>query len=243
MRQHPSGARRWRSALTAAVCASAVALVPTSSAPVANAAGENCLNQGNYFAGVGSPRTSAIFGSRAEIQRDDPQLCSAAGGSPSDSSAWAMVTAQIVGHPNQDHYAQVGYAKVGARSGEPVQGLHVFAQYTRACKPDCAGANFVNVYAPAPGGTELYTNVLRSSDNRIHMLADGVEIARTGYDPQGDWQPEWQAQFAGETFHPQSDVVGTVNNRTRFFRLQRFESNGDINFIQNFPLQVERFYS
>ncbi|QIX27959.1 hypothetical protein ncot_16205 [Nocardioides sp. JQ2195] len=211
------------------------------SGPASAAAGDNCTNQGNYFAGVGSPQSSTIFGSRAMIERDAPQLCSSQGGSPSDSSAWAMVTADIMNDTSGAlHYAQIGWARVGDDAGEPVSGLHLFAQYTRKCAPACDGSSFVNVYGPDPGSTaRMYSNVLRSSDNHIHMLYDGIQLLETGYNPQGDWNADWQAQFAAETFHPQTDVAGTTGDKNEFWNLQRMDSGGGFNFVQNFPLQVE----
>lgn len=215
-------------------------LAPASPAPLAGAAADNCVNRGNYFAGVFTTEQETIFGSRATIQRFNPELCSHVNGSPSDSSAWAMVEARAIGGGGARDWAQIGWAKVGENSSEPVSGIHMFAQWTRPCNPGCAnGDNVVNVYGPDPGQARMYTNVLRSSDNHIHMLYDNTQLAETAYNPQGDWDPAWDAQYAGETFHPGSDVAGFVDNRASFYYLQTSNSSGTFSNITGFAGKTE----
>lgn len=214
--------------LTAAVAGTG-AVHPNS----AGAAGSTCGTKSNYLDGYGTTYQTSIYGVRADIERNDPALCSPSGGSPSLSAAWAMVT------PNQAyHWAQTGYIKVGTVSPDFPNhtGFHTFAQYTQQCQPNCSGSGVTTAFGDDPGGTATYAAYLRSSDDRIHMTVDGTTLLTMNYDVTGEWVNDWAGQFAAETYHVQSDVPGTSSDRTRFNYIQRYESNGDINFIQNLYL-------
>jgi len=210
--------------------AAALAGVAPTNAPPPAAAYENCGTQANYLAVVESPYTVNNYGVRSDIETNYAELCSSAGGSPSLSTAWAMLT------PDQAfHWAQAGYIKVGIENtGFPgPTGLHYVAQYTQECQPSCSGAGVTTVVTGDPGtSTHRYASYLRASDDRIHMTVDGTNLLTMNYDVTGEWVNEWAGQFGGETYHSQSDIPGTNADRTRFKYMQRFESNGDINFLQ-----------
>lgn len=193
------------------------------------AAGSSCGTLSNYLAVTESAYTTSNFGIRADIETNDPALCSSSGGSPSLSTAWAMLT------PNQAyHWAQAGYIRVGTdNTGYPgAVGFHYVAQYTKACQPNCSGNGYTTVVTGSPGtATHTYASYLRASDDRIHMTVDGTNLLTVGYDVTGVWVNSWAGQFGGETYHAQSDIPGTTGDRTRFNYIQKYGSGGAINFI------------
>lgn len=226
----PSSPTRRRLAASggAAVLAAVAALVPV--APVVGAGG-SCGNIQRNAAGAQSNTfQTSVFGVRASIERKEPDLCGSSGGSPSDSSAWAMLIPRT---PN-DQYAQSGYARVGADQPGQTQGMHVFAQYSKACFPSCGGSSpVVNAYGPDPsGGATFYATYLRSADDRIHMYAGGTSLLEVNRDVSGEWSTDWAGQFAGEAAHTPSDIPGTVNDQVRFNYIQKYDQNGNLSFIQ-----------
>lgn len=105
-------------------------------------------------------------------------------------------------------------------------GLHYLAQYRR---PNDSTPTFVG---GDPGtSSHQYTVNLRASDDRIHMTRDGLNLLTVDYDVSGKWQNEWRGQWAGETWHLATDVPGTAADPTTINYIQRYESNGDINFV------------
>lgn len=92
------------------------------------------------------------------------------------------------------------------------------------------------VYNPAPNGPVRYSAYLRASDGRVVMYADGTKVDDTNYVASNVWNSAWSAQFAGETSHPQTNVPGVESDKVRFRHVQRYESTGDINYVQNLAL-------
>lgn len=194
----------------------------------ASAAGSSCGANEPLLVGRGSAYSTAIYGARAEIERNVPQLCSSAGGSPSLSTAWAMVNSR------NNYWAQAGYIKVGEESPNfpDREGMLMVSQWMRANR------GLVTRFAPDPGGERMYSVYQSRSDGHIHMRADGIQIDETEYNPSGVWDPAWSAQYAGETRHYASDVPGTASDKTTFSYLQRYDGNGGVHFVGSFPLDV-----
>lgn len=187
----------------------------------ADAALATCGTPGNYFDGAENTASTAIYGVAADIETQEPALCSAAGGSSSSSSAWAMLTPA-----GQNDYAQAGYVKNGVNVTQYPTGFHYLAQYTTTT------GGVVTFISGNPGtSTHTYAVYLRASDDRVHMTYDGVNMLTMNYDTTGNWNTAWQGQFYGETWHAESDVVGSNANRARFNRIYKYNSAGTETFI------------
>ena len=113
-------------------------LLSLAAAPAAQAAGP-CANPGNRFVGADSSFTTANFGVRANIEYRNPDLCGAESSSPSASAAFAMLGPRLP----SDQYAQAGYYQQGGgvTGAQTPNGIHMFAQASRKCFPDCSGFN------------------------------------------------------------------------------------------------------
>jgi hypothetical protein len=217
------------------LCIAVLSVIPTmfAVAPSANAAGSSCDNHANWFVGADSPFTTSNFGVRSQIEFREPALCSASGGSPSASSAWTMLGPETP----VTQYAQVGYYKQGTKvsGADTPNGIHTFAQYTKACFPDCGPGNSVVVSAtapaPSPGDQTMYSVYLRASDDRIHMYDASTSILTMNRDVSGEWSNAWGGLFRGETWHSSTDVPGTFSNRVLFNYIQKYDSSGNLNFI------------
>jgi hypothetical protein len=212
--------RRIRYLFASAVfLAGAVLLAP--SGPV-GAAGVNCNSaKTSYGDWVENPAQTSLYGVRGDIETNVPALCSASGGSPSSSSAWVMLLPE-----DMAYYAQAGYVKNGTEVTQYPTGFHYLAQYK---KPDGSRPTYVQ---GDPGtSTHRYAVYLRASDDRIHMERDGNHMLTLDYDVTGVWDSAWFGTWSGETWHLESDVPGTYSDHTTFNYIQRFEQNGDINFV------------
>jgi hypothetical protein len=194
----------------------------------------------SYFEGAYSAYVTSVFGARGRIEYNNPDLCGSDVSDSGISLAWSMVTAHSDADPNGldpslDGWAQAGYGQFGGSNlaGAPA-GFHIFSQWTRACKNNgtCRGdAAVVTTYNPAPTGSTIYSNYLRASDQHIVMYAASTFLDSTSYNPAGDWDAAWAGQFFGETKHLGDDVVGVQGDPTSFDYLQKYASNGDINFF------------
>lgn len=187
----------------------------------------------SYYAGAQKATyQSSVYGVRANIEYQNPTLCGAPN-SRSSTSAWAM----LIPRTPTIQMAQSGYLKLGsALSGST--GVHVFGQYTRACVPNCAaGVNgYPTFLGPAPTGSKMYSVYLRSSDGRIGMYAGSTLLGEVNRSVTGEWSTDWSGQFAGETHDPNSDIPGTAANHVRFNYIQKYDSAGNIGFIQDINL-------
>jgi len=230
------------SALVGAVAAvswSADAAVPGS-----------CTNRSNYHAGGYTAATTAVFGSRARIEFNNPDLCEADATSHSASVVWSMITAGSAtsSSPSADGWAQAGYGQFGSQSGFGTSGFHVFSQYTLKCKSTLtcgSGSSVKTEFGGTVTVSHFYENYVRASDGRIHMGVDGTQLDVTNYNPSGDWAPEYEGQFAGEVLHPQSDIAGTSSDVTTLDYLQKYSSSGSIAFFQVVhpaPVPYTRFH-
>jgi hypothetical protein len=219
---------------------SAVAVAATSlvlaGSQQSGASAEPCGTPGVFHVGGHTAPHEGIFGSRAKIERNEPTLCGV--DSNSVVSAWSMVFARSEGGSGGVDLAQTGYIKAAPDAGYDFSGYHVFAQWTRDCNPNCStGGQYMTVVDPAPTDWQFYTQYVSDSDNHIHMLIGGNKIAETGYNPANEWQSEWRASFSAESKHRQSQIPGSSANKVRFEFVQRYESNGNINYVQEFADQ------
>lgn len=223
-------------ARSVAACLMAVAAT-VSLAPPATAA-YACSTRSNYLAGATSAFNSTVFGARARIEYNNPDLCGNDSTGPSFSVAWSMVTAGSAtsSSPSRDGWAQAGFGQFGSGAGFGDSGLHVFSQYTLKCKNTgtCGSTNpYITTFGGTVSTTHYYENYVRASDGRIRMGVDGTVLDVTNYDPSGDWDPDYAGQFAGETGHAASDVPGTSSDPTSFDYVQKYNSNGSISFFSN----------
>ncbi|MCW2747522.1 MAG: hypothetical protein JWP10_664 [Nocardioidaceae bacterium] len=221
------------------------ALVALSLVPVAFVgfggtaqAAQTCGAASSSFTGGYSAFSSAIFGTRSRIEYNNPDLCGSDADGPGISVVWSMVTAPSDSSPtNNDRvgWAQTGYGQFGGASAYTT-GIWNFAQWTRKCKNvGTCGSDLEDivhtVYLDHPSGAQMYANVLRASDDFIHMYVDGVELTKTTYNPAGDWDAAWQGQFFAETHEKSSDVVGTSTDVTSMDYLQKYDSAGGVAFF------------
>jgi hypothetical protein len=61
---------------------------------------------------------------------------------------------------------------------------------------------------------------------RIHNFsANCVQLGETGWKPFVEWGGTF-AEFAGETFHPQTDLPGSTDAKTNFTRIEEVKGSG-----------------
>lgn len=202
----------------------ACAYLPLTATP-GHSGGSTCQVAGNFLKGYISNAGSSYRGAKAEIDGQDPDLCGADSTSASTSTAWAMIQTSAANNVNISMYAQVGYGDFG--NNGPAFGT--FYQYTYKCKAtsSCSGSNTGEGFnANDPGPSYSYRVYRGGTNNYIKMEAGqaGVQGA-SQYDPIGDWNSSWKTTFAGETWHTDSDVPGTVGNRVLFDGLRYWNSS------------------
>ena len=198
-----------------------------------------CGTPGNFFAGGGAAASSAVRGSSARIEYNNPDLCGNDTTGGSFSVAWAMVTAPSLTFPTNSAaqgWAQTGYGQFAHDSGSLNEGIHPFAQYSLACRStlSCLG-DTVDTYL-APGGVtslQTYSNVWESANGHVHMRVGSTQLLETYYNPVGLWKPEWRGEFAGEVGHAQSDVPGVSSDITTFDYLKKFDAAGASSFYSS----------
>lgn len=220
--------------LGALLCvAPAVALASPS-----HAAGP-CGDPRSGLAGAESSFQTSVFGTRAKIEYNNPNLCGSDAYGSGVSAAWAMVDAWSDDDPNHLHpgwmgYAQAGYLQSGAGASYK-RGIWIFAQYSRNCRSHgtCTGISYHTKYGPHPSVAHMYANYLSAGDHHVHMVYDGIKLAETGYNPAGDWAAAWQGEFYGEAHDRNSDILGTQSDKTSMWFVQKYGSSGGINFFQN----------
>ena len=202
MRRSTSVSPLWRS--------SSLAPQPCRLAP--HRAARACGASQYGFAGAYSSFTSSIYGARSSIEYNNPDLCGSDADDHGFSTIWSMVTALPVDSAGEQSYAQAGYYQAGAATAGYNTGIWRWGQYTSKCYAhgNCAASDpgFRNLYAGHPGGSKEFYSVYRvASTGYVAMYAGSDLLGQTTYDPTGDWQPAWQAQFFGET-HGRGDDVG-----------------------------------
>lgn len=214
--------RQWWTLLVSIAAISALTTASSGFAAAGEPRPERCTNPGNYFDGGYTTWQIGLFAARATIDRDNPYICD----NSSSSSAWALLAPS-----NTKHHAQAG---LGGFPGTD-SAIRTFYEWTRACRgePDCPTGGIVRDYSPAPDGPVRYSVHWRPGDGKVHMYAGGTHLAETAYATSNVWESAWSAQFAGETWHHETDVPGTKGNKVRFQDVQRYEANGDINYVQN----------
>lgn len=193
-----------------------------------------CGNGGAGFAGAQSASNTSVYGARARIEYNNPDLCGSDADGSGGSSAWAMVTDIDWKSASRYGYAQAGYFQNGAASGYR-PGIFVFAQWTRKCRSagSCGtGAQFTTEYFGSVSTTHTYAAYQVASTGRIRMTVDGALIGETNYNVSGDWDPRWEGQFYGEAHDLGSDVPGTAADKTQLDYLQKYNSDGTISFFQ-----------
>lgn len=194
-----------------------VALLPASEA---GAAVLPCVGSpASRLVGANTTLQTSIFGGRAQISSQDPNLC----GSTSVSVAWSMVTAHVAGQSDSHlGWAQVGFGRFGNDVGS-THGFHMFAQFENNCDVlDPFSCSPVTKFDVAPPSNAFYSDMFKDADNRIHMYAtSGNQLAKTGFDPTAIWDAAWQDQFQGETKHLQTDAPGTTGDRVQFTTIQK----------------------
>lgn len=95
-----------------------------------------------------------------------------------------------------------------------------FSQWTTKCdalgtcatKSDETQTDFDNTN---PTGSWTY-KVSFEQDAHLHMRVNGNQLSETDYNPTNYWEGEWDNEFFGETWHKESDVVGTSGDKVSF---------------------------
>lgn len=226
--------------LVVAAASSSVLLASLLCAPPASAA-RACGPTQYGFAGAQSAFATSVFGARAQIEYNNPDLCGSDADGSGFSTAWSMVDAWSADDPDHNHsdwigYAQAGYYQAGGSVAGYSTGIWEWSQYSSKCVSHgtCGtDAKFHNSYYGHPSGTHMYANYRSSSDGHVHMTVDGNQIDETNYDPTGDWAAAWQGEFYGEVHDWGTDIPGTDGDRTTLNYLQKYESNGNINFFSS----------
>lgn len=204
--------------LLLAASQSALLLVTDSQASAA----PYCSFEGHYDGMTKDPDTT-LYGARALVEQENPNLC----GAGNASSAWVMVEAKEGGYTN---YAQSGYRDRGSNLTH--SGYHNFAQWTLGCFPNnCTGATYTDQIDAAPTSATNYKVYVQASTGHILMDHDGTNIGDTGYNVSGDWDPAYKVTFTGETHSINTDMPGHPADKVSFTSVQRYESNGSINYI------------
>lgn len=209
MRTRAKSRLRWAS--TIAIVAMTIALLPSTAFAL------TCGTLGNYHVGAAKePSSGQIYGAWAEINVRAANLCT---GDVTASSAWSMIAEDGTGG-----WIQVGYEKN--------------AQYGRV--------SFTQVYkGPGDGtpNTDFFSAVTLDSKwgYKSRILGDGygylykcdvgasnsncVQYKKTSWQPFNFWNGS-HAEYAGETFHQQTDIPGTSSFRTNFEALQEIKGSG-----------------
>lgn len=183
-----------------------------------------CEVTGNYYDGGYTLRSQSIYGARALIDKtNNPVFC------PDLGTTWAtvLVGSNICAAGGITFHAQVGTGIVQGHSRD------VVTEWTKKCcgQPECDDP-FVRHYRHnAPSGPLEY-EVYQRTDGYVVMRAGGNVVDVTGYNVSGDWDTAWTDQFFGETWDLPTYMPGVSSSKVRFQELQRYESNGDINYIQ-----------
>lgn len=232
--------------LICAVAAMAGALGAVSVGSAEAAVPGGCTSRGNYHAGATSAYNSSVYGARARIEYNNPDLCGSDTNGGSASVVWSMVTAHSATYPSnssRNGWAQSGYGQFAQAPGFSASGFHVFTQYTLKCKNTgtCPGSVVRTKFGGTVTVTHYYENYVRASDGRIHMGVDGTQLDATNYNPAGDWDSDYAGQFAGEVIHPQSDVPGTSSDVTTFDHIQKYSPGGAINFFANIDVVTSSY--
>lgn len=174
----------------------------------------------NNYAGAYTPYDLLIFGARARIEVRSPALC---GTYARFSIAWSLVTADNPTQSGGFGYAQVGYGNF-AKAHYPVHdGYWEFAQYVKLCGAPCP---FTTKWGRRLAYQDALDTTARYNDGKIHMTIDDRTIAVTPWSPDGVWNPEWQAEYEGETLKPQSDIPGTNVDPATFLNSATKDGSG-----------------
>jgi hypothetical protein len=183
-----------------------------------------CEVTGHYYDGGYTLRSQSIYGARALIDKtNNPYFC------PDNGTTYAtvLVGSNVCAPGPFTFHAQVGTGIVQGHSRA------IASEYTKKCcgQPEC-DPPYVRSFDPAPGGPLEYEVYQRGSDGHVVMRAGGNVVDETGYNVSGDWDTAWTDQFFGETWDVLTYMPGTSSSKVRFQELQRYEENGDINYIQ-----------
>lgn len=170
--------------------------------------------------GASTFAATAVWGSRAVIESDDPAIC----GTPSASVIWVMVT----GGGATNGWAEVGYGRFGQDWGHA--GYQVFSQWTTCdtCSP------FTVLTQTAPGsGTHTYETQYNNATGRITMKKDGatVDVTSAGWDPKDAWATPWSPQFFAESHYPQSDIPGVSSDHVSVTQIKKLNAGGSASNI------------
>lgn len=241
-------------AIAGLLLGAAGAALPMSSSQAAIAG--SCVEADpSYISGAASESKASVFGTRAWIEYENPDLCQDDTTSPSLSVAWSMVTAISAHYPasviDAHGWAQTGYGQFGSRATIRglVSGVHVFSQYTYKCKSylSCTGERVSTEFGGGVSVSHRYEDYQRS-DGKLVMSIDGTTLDTSNYDPFGDWDREWAGQVAGETFHKQSDIPGTSSDPVNMWGIQKYAANGSTSYYASLtaaeqPGSINRYHN
>jgi len=112
--------------LICAVAAMAGALGAVSVGSAEAAVPGGCTSRGNYHAGATSAYNSSVYGARARIEYNNPDLCGSDTNGGSASVVWSMVTAHSATYPSnssRNGWAQSGYGQFAQAQGSRQAGF------------------------------------------------------------------------------------------------------------------------
>jgi len=183
-----------------------------------------CGTLGEHLDGAATTFQNSIFGARANIGIEQPEIC----GSTSVSVIWSMVAAGSAIQSGTTGWAQAGCGQFGSQSGYSQSGYKEFAQFTKWCASDgtCASGYPVTKFnGQPPASGNPIASAFQKADNAIHMYYDQIQIAVTDFNVASAWNPSWSAQFSAETHHLGSDVPGYSDAKVHVTNLQKATDN------------------
>ena len=134
----------------------------------------------------------AVYGVSANINGQQPLLCTGSNNSTTASAVWTTLGAGAIGNCG---WAQVGYFK------RPNLAIKVYAEYNRRSCDSFSEPDYkLVVWGTANSGTHNYKIRYKSGKHVARMWYDNYAIAKTPFDPGVEWgsQP-WARMWSGET--------------------------------------------
>jgi hypothetical protein len=179
------------------------------------AAPTNCGSQSTLFDGaIVTPTSSYMNLAEADVDREDPDLCTSVGTNANTVTWWVMIA-----DSDLEGWAQVGYLK-----NAPVGEVQYFYQWVR----NSGTALHTDVFSsPSTGSHSLKVAGTASSScpTSSHCLVMKIDDAAMGLEPYTGFDPHvaWSgslAEFFGEAKFPGADMPGVSENKARFRNIQ-----------------------
>ena len=145
----------------------------------------------------------------------------------------------LVGASGSDGWAQIGYGNWSGVDGQ--NGMHTFTQYTQ-----CATCSPSTGYYAAPDTGYYYKVSYNFTNHDLSLIRGSTSYAITPWDPFSYWSTPFRDQYQAETYHTQTDTIGTQSNAASFNGIQKRLADGswasDSNLALGTP-SASRYYN